>query len=117
MNLALWIVQGLLALMFLSAGMMKSFQYEKAKASMPWARDSSKGFVIFIGGAELLGGIGLIVPWATGIAPVLTPIAGASLALVMLLAAIFHARRGEYKGIGMNIVLLALALFVAVGRF
>jgi len=117
MNVALWIVQGLLALMFLPAGMMKAFQYEKAKATMPWAKDSSKGLVNFIGVAELLGGLGLIIPWATGIAPALTPIAGASLALVMLLAAIFHARRGEYKAIGMNVVVLALALFVAIGRF
>jgi uncharacterized membrane protein YphA (DoxX/SURF4 family) len=117
MNIVLWVVQGLLALMFLSAGMMKAFQYEKAQASLPWVKDSSKGFVTFVGVAELLGGLGLILPLALGIVPVLTPIAALALAVVMLLAAIFHAKRGEYKGIGMNIVLLALLVFVGISRF
>lgn len=117
MNIALWIVQGLLAIMFIFAGLTKSFQYEKAKASMPWVKEVSKGFVMFVGLSELLGGLGLVLPHATGIAPILTPIAGLALALIMLLAAIFHAQRKEYQAIGMNIILLALAVFVAIGRF
>lgn len=117
MNIALWIVQGLLALMFIFAGMMKSFQVEKAQATMPWAKDSSKGFVRFVGLSELLGGLGLILPQATDIAPILTPIAALALAFIMLLAAFYHAKRKEYSGIGMNILLLALAVFVAIGRF
>ncbi|MNI25808.1 hypothetical protein D3C73_794840 [compost metagenome] len=117
MNIALWIVQGLLALMFLSAGMMKAFQYEKAKATLPWVKDSSKGFVTFIGLSELLGGLGLIIPYAIGVIPSLTPIAALALAVVMLLAAVFHAKRKEYQGIAMNIILLALTVFVAIGRF
>lgn len=44
MNITLWIIQGLLALMFLSADMMKAFQFEKAQASLPWVKDSSKGY-------------------------------------------------------------------------
>jgi hypothetical protein len=84
---------------------------------LPWVKDSSKGLVTFIGVAELLGGLGLILPLSIGIMPSLTPIAGVGLAVVMLLAAVFHARRGEFKGIGLNIILLALALFVAIGRF
>ncbi len=116
MNIALWIVQGLLALMFIFAGMTKAFQYEKAKASMPWVKDSSKGLVTFIGVSELLGGLGLIIPLATGVVPYLTPISAIALAVVMLLAAGFHAKRKEYQGIVMNIILLALAVFVAIGR-
>lgn len=116
MNIALWVVQILLALMFVSAGFMKAFQYEKVKASMPWVKEYSKGFVTFIGVSELLGGIGLIVPYATGIAPILTPIAGIALAVVMVLAAGFHVKRKEYQAIGMNVILLALAVFVAIGR-
>lgn len=57
MNIALWIVQGLLALMFISAGLTKAFQYNKAKAKLPWVKDSSKGLVTFIGLSELLGGL------------------------------------------------------------
>jgi len=116
MNILLWIVQGLLALMFLSAGMMKVFQYEKAKASLPWVKDSSKSFVTFVGLAELLGAIGLVLPLALNVMPVLTPVAALALAAVMLFAAIFHARRAEYKGIGMNVILLALLLLVFFGR-
>ncbi|MEH7122232.1 DoxX family protein [Bacillus sp. JJ1532] len=117
MNIALWAVQVLLGLMFLMAGSTKALTYEKAKASMPWVKDSSKGLVIFIGVAELLGAIGLIVPYATGIVPVLTPIAALALGVVMILAAGFHIKRNENKAIGMNLILLALAIFVAIGRW
>ncbi|TDF92791.1 DoxX family protein [Paenibacillus piri] len=117
MNITLWIVQGVLALVFIVAGSMKAFQYEKAKASMPWVKDTSKGLVAFIGIAELLGGLGLILPFALKIAPSLTPIAAIGLGLVMLFAALFHAKRKENQAIGMNIVLFALLIFVAMGRF
>lgn len=117
MNIALWIGQGILALMFIMAGLMKTFQYEKAKASLPWVKEYSKGFVAFIGIAELLGGIGLIVPHAADIAPVLTPIAAIGLGFVMFLAAVFHAKRKENQAIGMNVIILAIAVFVAIGRF
>lgn len=117
MNIALWIVQIILALMFLMAGATKVFQYEKYKASMPWVKDSYKGLVTFIGVAELLGGLGLILPYATGTAPILTPIAALALGVIMILAAGLHAKRKENIAIGMNIILLALALFVAIGRW
>ncbi len=116
MNIALWIVQGLLALGFIFSGWMKAFQYEKAKASWPWAGEVPRGLVFFIGIAELIGAIGVVVPEATGIAPVLTPIAAIALAVVVLLGAVFHIRRKESRQIGVNVVFLALALFVAIGR-
>ncbi|WP_256760728.1 DoxX family protein [Cohnella sp. WQ 127256] len=117
MNIALWIVQIILGLAFMMFGAMKTFQYEKAKAGMPWVKEYSKGLVLFIGASELLGGIGLIVPYATEIVPELTPIAAVGLAVIMFFAAVFHARRKEYQAIGMNILLIALTVFVAVGRF
>ncbi len=117
MNIALWIVQGVLGLAFIVFGSMKAFQYEKAKTVLPWAKDSSKGLVTFIGAAELLGGIGLILPYAAGILPSLTAVAAFALGLIMLLAAVFHAKRKENQAIEINIILLALAIFVAVGRF
>jgi uncharacterized membrane protein YphA (DoxX/SURF4 family) len=117
MNIALWVVQIILGLAFIMFGSMKAFQYEKAKASLPWVKDYSKGLVTFIGVSELLGGLGLILPYATGIAPILTPVAALGLGLVMILAAGFHAKRKENQAIGMNIIFLALAIFVAIGRF
>lgn len=117
MNIALWIVQVLLAGMFLMAGVMKAFQYERAKASLPWVKDVPRGVVRFIGISELLGGLGLLLPAITGILPWLTPLAAAGLALTMLLAIGFHASRREPPAIGFNAVLLILAAFVAYGRF
>jgi uncharacterized membrane protein YphA (DoxX/SURF4 family) len=117
MNIALWIAQILLGGMFIMSGAMKAFAYEKTKASMPWVKDSSEGLVKFIGFAELLGGIGLILPGALDIAPILTGIAAIGIALIMLFAAIFHARRKENQAIGMNIVMLLIAVFVVIGRF
>ena len=84
---------------------------------MPWVKEVSKGLVIFIGIAEILGGLGVILPTAIGIIPILTPIAGIGLAFIMIFAAVFHFFRKEYKGIVMNIILLLLSLVVVYGRF
>ena len=115
MNIALWIIQGLLALMFIGAGATK-LQYEKAKKILPWVSNYSKVYVAFIGIVEVLGGIGLILPISLGIAPVLTTLAAIGILLIMVFAAIFHVKRGEYKAIGTNIIVIALALFVIIGR-
>ena len=118
MNVVLWIVQAILAVAFVLAGAMKSTQpKEKLQPNLPWVEDFSLGTVRLIGVAELLGGFGLILPAATGIAPILTPIAAACLALVMVLAAITHIRRKEPSGVAVNAILLVLAVVVAWGRF
>ena len=118
MNTALWIIQGILAAMFVMAGLMKSTQpKEKLAPKLPWVNDYSAGMVKFIGISELLGAIGLIVPLATGILPILTPIAAAAMALIMVLAALYHFRKGEYAGIGINFVMGALFLTVAYFRY
>ncbi|UUZ81237.1 DoxX family protein [Paenibacillus sp. P26] len=116
MNVVLWIVQGILALGFIYSGWLKAIQYEAAKTSWTWVSDVPKSLVFFIGLAELLGVIGLILPQITKIVPVLTPIAAAGLAAIVLFGAVFHMIRGEYREIIVNIIFLALALFVAIGR-
>lgn len=118
MNVVLWIIAGLLALAFLAAGLMKGSQpKEKLAANMPWVNDFSAGTVKFIGLAEMLGALGLILPAALGMAPILTPLAAAGLAMIMVLAAGVHIRRKEPQAIIVNAVLFALAAFVAVMRF
>ena len=119
MNVVLWIVAGLLAVAFLAAGLMKLTQPKKklADSGMGWTEDFSDGAVKGIGALEVLGAAGLILPAALGIVPVLVPIAATGLALLMLGAAVTHARRKESPNIVVNIVLLALAAFVAWGRF
>ena len=117
MNTTLWIAQGILGA-FIMAGIIKSTQpKEKLKDRMPWVNDYSDNQVKLIGISELLGGIGVIVPWLTGIAPILTPIAALGLALIMVLAAVYHLKHKEYPAIAFNVFFLALAVLVAYGRF
>lgn len=118
MDTVVWIAQVLLALMFGMAGFMKITQpKEKLAANMKWVEDFSPNTVKGIGTLELLGAIGLILPALTKILPVLTPVAAVGLVLVMLGAIVTHIRRGEYPMIAVNTVLLAIALFIAYGRF
>lgn len=117
MTIALWIVSGILAAMYIGAGSMKTFQPKEKLTAMTWTQRYSAPMVKFIGIAEILGGIGIILPWLTGIAPVLTPIAASGLALVQVLAVIDHLRNREYSVLPTNIVLLAAALFAAIARF
>ncbi|NWJ45825.1 MAG: DoxX family protein [Chloroflexi bacterium] len=118
MNTAFWILQGLLGLAFLAAGIMKATQpLENLSTRMDWVKQVPAGLVRFIGIAEVLGAIGLIVPAVTGIASILTPIAASALAVVMLLAAGFHYNRKEYNRIAPSAVLFVLTVVVAVGRF
>lgn len=118
MNIALWVVQGLLAIAFLMAGAMKSTRSkEKLAENMPWVNDFSAGTVRLIGILEILGAIGLILPKLTGILTWLTPTAAVGLVLTMIGAALTHLRRGENSNVLMNGVLLVLAAFVAYGRF
>lgn len=116
MNIALWAAQILLGAMFIMAGSMKTFNSGKVKETMSWAKNGSTGYVLFVGISELLGGLGLILPGALGIAPVLTGAAAIGLAVIMVLAIAYHVKHNETKAIGMNVVLLLLAIFVAVGR-
>jgi putative oxidoreductase len=117
LHIALWVVQALLALAFGSAGLMKITQPLPALVEkMVWPGAVPEALVRFIGTAELLGALGLILPAAFRIKPILTPLAGLGLATIMILAALFHLSRGEFGALPMNIVLGGLAAFVAWGR-
>lgn len=122
MNITLWIVQGLLALLFLMAGGMKMMQpkdqiLEKMGERMGWMEDFSQNTIRGIGLLEVLGALGLILPPLTGILPILAPLAAVGLVLTMIGAAMTHLRRGEMQSIAPNAILLLLALFVVYGRF
>src|SRR5689334_1426070 len=118
MNIGLWIVQGLLAAMYLMAGGVKTFRTARAKGEMPWAKERSDAFIRFVGISELLGGLGLILPLVTGILPWLTVAAAIGLSLIQLLA-IFseHLPKKEYNVIPVNVILLLLSIFIVLGRW
>jgi uncharacterized membrane protein YphA (DoxX/SURF4 family) len=120
MHTALWITQALLAIAFLVAGgtkLMKSHEQMKADPHMGYANDYSGGFLKFIGTAEVLGALGLVLPGLLGIAPGLTPLAALGLAIIMAGAIWTHVRRGEMGMVAPTLALAALALFVAYGRY
>jgi uncharacterized membrane protein YphA (DoxX/SURF4 family) len=121
MNLALWIIAGLLAVAFLGAGTGKLIMpKEKIAAITPsarWVEDFSAGTVKAIGALEVLAAVGLILPAALGIAPVLVPLAAVGVVLLMVGAVITRLRRHEVKVMVADLTYLALAGFVAWGRF
>ena len=118
MNITLWIVTALLALLFLAAGTMKIAQPKaKLAAGQGWAEDFSDGTVKGIGGLEVLAALGLVLPALLNIATVLVPLAAAGLVALMAGAAITHARRGEKTNVIVNATLGVLAAGVAIARF
>ncbi|MGB0428865.1 MAG: DoxX family protein [Bacteroidia bacterium] len=116
LNIGLWIAQGLLALAFIMAGLMKitSPIEDLAANGMSFVTEYSEGMVRFIGISEVLGALGLLLPSLLRIKPILTPIAAIGLATVMVLAAIYHITHNEPPV--PNVILFALAAFVAWGR-
>ena len=117
LHLGLWVVQGLLGALFLAVGAMKATQPITMLVDMlGWPAAVPAPLVRVIGVAELLGALGLILPAATRVKPMLTPLAGVGLAIVLLLATIFHISRGELGAMPIPLVLAALAAFVAWGR-
>lgn len=118
MNIVLWIVQILLAVAFGMFGFSKVAQpIDGLAGMMPWVTAVPALLVRFIGVAELAGALGLVLPRLTKIQPKLTAWAAVGLVTVMVLASIFHITRGEFGNIGFNVVLAALAAFVAWGRW
>ncbi|MFN8287458.1 MAG: DoxX family protein [Chitinophagales bacterium] len=118
MNIVLWILQGLLGVMFTMAGVFKATSpIEKMSEKMPWVKDFPAAVVRFIGVTQFLAGLGLILPWLTGIAPILTPLAAAGLCLTMVSAAVYHLRKGESKEAVVNVVLFMLAAVIVWGRW
>lgn len=118
MDIALWILQVILAVAFGAAGILKATKSNaELHDRMAYVEDFSEQQVTAIGIVEVLAALGLVLPGITGIAPVLVPLAAAGLVIVMVLAAIVHVRRGEGAMIAPNVALGLAAAFVAWGRF
>jgi hypothetical protein len=120
MNLTLWIAAGLLAAVAMAGGISKTF-VPKAKLAAAhggeWTAGASVGFVKTLGVLELLAAVGLILPAIVDIAPVMVPVTAACWVLLMIGAMITHGRLGQSKLVMLNVVYLALAAFIAWGRF
>lgn len=120
MNIALWVIAGLLAAVFLVSGVTKLAQSKEKLVASPMGaalEDFSAGAIKAIGALEVLAAVGLVLPAVLDIAPVLVPLAAVGVVLLMAGAVITHSRRRETQTIVVNLVLLALAVLVAWGRF
>jgi uncharacterized membrane protein YphA (DoxX/SURF4 family) len=118
MSVVLWVLQVLVGIAFVGSGVLKATQDRgQLMERMPYVEDLSDAQVSTIGVLEVVGGLGVVLPAATGIVPVLTPIAAFGLVLVMIGAALLHVRRREPKGVAVTVVLGTVAAIVAWGRF
>ena len=116
-NTVLWVLQWLFGIYFIAIGVMHFIVPDGLPAMMEWMYELDDTLHIVVGIAEILGGIGLIVPSVTRIQPQLTVYAAAGLVLVMVGAIVYHAGRGEGPSIATNVIISALLGFVAYGRW
>lgn len=117
MNVALWVLQSLLAVVFLGAGMTKLAKHRQALLQDPrmaWANDFTGSQLKMIGVAEVLGAIALVLPWALGTIRVLTPLGAVGLASLMVGAVATHVKRREPPVVAG--ILAVLSACVALGR-
>lgn len=120
MNLALWIAAGLLAVVALTGGVSKAFVPRAKLAAAPggeWTATAGAGFVKTLGALELLAAAGLLLPAVTGVAPVLVPVTATCWVALMIGAMLTHLRHGDARFVALNLLYLALAVFIAWGRF
>ena len=117
-NIGLWAAQVLLAAFYGFAGFNKVSQTMESLGAMgmSYATDFPELLTRFIGTMEILGAIGIILPALTRIMPRLTPLAALGFSVIQVLAMGVHLSRGELGVLPMNLVLLALSLFVLWGR-
>ena len=117
MNTLLWVLQIFLGVYFLFTGIIHFIIPPGLPAPMAWMYELPKGLHVFSGIAEILAGLGLILPGLTKIQTRLTSLAALGLVFVMIGAAIWHLSRNEPVNIGMNLVLAVLCGFVAYTRW
>ncbi|MBF6455270.1 DoxX family protein [Nocardia cyriacigeorgica] len=123
MDLTLWIAAGLLATLALFGGLTKAFMPKDKldelgrKSGGGWTEHASAWFVRTLGAVEICAAAGFVLPAILDIAPVLVPITAVCWILLMIGAMITHGRYGQYKYVALNFAYLAIAAFVAWGRF
>jgi len=118
MTTIIWVAQGILAAVFIAAGLLKLTNTRAAlKDKTPYVEDFTDNQVKTIGTLEVLGAVGVVLPGALKVLPVLSPVAACGQALMMIAAAATLIRRGEHAHVPLNLVIFTLAVFVAIERF
>lgn len=117
MDVALWILQAVVALLFASSFYLHALAYERSKVTIRWLASIPRWSATGIGILELAGAIGVVLPAATHVAAWLTPLAASLLAVLMVFAVVFHLARREYPNVAVNAFIGVLAAAVAYGRY
>ncbi|MER8017490.1 DoxX family protein [Streptomyces griseoluteus] len=120
MDLALWISAWMLAVVALVGGVSKTFVPKERLAAVHgggWTERVGAGSVKVLGVLELLAAVGLVLPALLDRVPVLVPVTAACWVLLMTGAMATHGRRREFGFVALNLAYLALAAFIAWGRF
>jgi uncharacterized membrane protein YphA (DoxX/SURF4 family) len=119
MNTILWILQVLMAVIFLYSGINKSFfsipELVHARGQTG-VENLPLSLVRFIGISEILGGVGLLAPWYLDIWPVLTPIVAILFSIIMVPAAVIHYKRREPRNVFVNVIIFSICIIIAYFR-
>lgn len=116
-RIGIWVAQALLGLLFVGTGVWKlATPIDHLAAMIPWAGQVSPGFLRLTAALDLAGGVGIVLPSLTRVAPRVAVLAAVGCALLQVCAIVFHVSRGEGASTPFNVVLVAMASFVAWGR-
>lgn len=116
-HLILWILQWIFGVYFVFVGIMHFVVPDGLPSTMEWMYELNDQTHWMAGVAEILGGLGLVLPSLTRIQPDLTVLAALGLVAVMIGALIWHATRGEGAQIAQNVIIAAVLAYIAYGRW
>ncbi|WP_297097919.1 DoxX family protein [uncultured Draconibacterium sp.] len=117
MNIALWIIQIVIAALFLTTGSLKLvLPKDNLRKVFEWIEDFTEQRLRLIGAFEVLGGLGLFLPGVYSVFEILIPISAIGLTIIMVLATFVHSKRKETKDLVFNIIVLIMLLLVVAGR-
>jgi len=117
MNILLWVLQIALAWLSIAGGVFQIFKIEQLQKNVASMRALPRGLWAFLGAVGCLAGLGLIVPGATHVLPVLTPIAAAVVAAESILISAFYITYGDRSPLGYSVAMAIIAAFISYGRF
>lgn len=117
MNIVLWIIQGILAALFLTSGSLKLvLDKDKLEKVFEWIDDYPKNRLKLVGTFEVLGGLGLFLPGVYSVLDILIPLSAIGLTIIMVMATLLHYKRKEINELVVNVILFVLLLFIVAGR-
>ena len=117
MNILLWVLQIALALLCISGGIFQMFKIEELRKGVAAMRELPRGLWAFLGAFGCVAGLGLILPGATGVLPVVTPIAAAAVAAESVLITAFYVRYGDRSPMMYTVAMAIMGAFIFYGRF